>query len=619
MTMNKAISTTTILLLTQVFCLAQERSFTTLELTITAVKRILNTEKGDSLFQFFHQNPLNTKPGAYLRAYGPSGSHGISLRGAAPAHTDISWNGIPFNNSMLGQADASLIPASLLESASLREGGISEPASCASFGGSLNLDALPEKSNLKSEIGFSAGSFSRLEQWLSIGGSKGKASGRLRVWNNSSQWDFPYSVEGMKFRQSHSARQFAGAEGIASIELCKSSKLEAGFWSQNSYREIPGTILETNAQASQKDQNNRLFLRYRRNCSHSDFNAMAGFSKDFLGFEDPKSGIQSSATIQGAYFQTDGQYWKGSHSIRISAHSSQNTSKSSAFDSEKTQTKAGIGVSGNLSFFKNTILLRPEFRIESWQFSSSAKAQFAGIPSILSSLQINKNQRIEFGIHGKLRNPGLNDLYWPGAGNPSLQSEKGFTSNLDWKYASNKAANSKFALHVGVYESRIHNYILWQPNFALWKPSNIGSVILRGLVFNPEFSCQTNSGFTFSANLETRISAQTILKTNADGPQTKPLPFSPNFQASTFFKASFRKFSSFVRLFYCGSRNIDSDGLQKLLPYQLVDSGIEFQASEESGLHFFGSISNMFNARYTQMPGYPMPGRNFNTGMKINF
>jgi len=617
--MNRAIITTTILLISQAFCLAQERSFTTLELTITATKRIQKTEKGDSLFTFFRENPLITKPGTYLRAYGPSGSHGLSLQGAAPAHTDISWNGIPFNNAMLGQADASLIPATLLENSTIRLGGISEPSSCASFGGSLNLGSLAEKSPLKSEFGFSAGSFSRLEQWLSIGGSKGRATGSLRAWNNSAQWDFPYSIEGYKLRQSHSARQFKGAEGMASIELCKSSKLEAGFWSQNSYREIPGAILETDAQASQIDQNNRLFLRYRRNRSYSDFNAMAGFSKDFLGFEDPKSGIQSRTTIQGAYFQTDGQYWKGSHSIRISAHSSQNTAKSSAFDSEKTQTKAGIGVSGNLSFFKNTILVRPEFRIESWHFSSSDKAQFAGLPSILSCIQINKNQRIELGFHGKLRNPGLNDLYWPGAGNPSLQSEKGFTSNLDWKYVSNKTANSKVALHVGVYESRIHNYILWQPNFALWKPSNIGSVILRGLVFNPEFSCQTNSGFTFSANLETRISAQTILKTNVDGPQTKPLPFSPNFQASTFFKASFKKFSSFVRLFYCGSRTTDSEGLQKLLPYQLVDSGIEFQASEESGLHFFGSISNMFNARYTQMPGYPMPGRNFNAGMKINF
>jgi len=617
--MNKAILATTILLLTQVFCLAQERSFTTLELTITAVKRIQNTEKGDSLFTFFHENPLNTSPGTYLRAYGPSGSHGLSLQGAAPAHTDMSWNGIPFNNAMLGQADVSLIPSSLLENATIRHGGISEPGSCASFGGSLNLGTLPEKSNVKSEIGFSTGSFSRLEQWLTIGGSKGKIGGQLRAWNNSAQWDFPYSIEGMKFRQSHSARQFKGAEGMASIELCKSSKLEAGFWAQDSYREIPGAMMESQAEASQKDQNQRLFLRYRRNCSHSDFNAMAGFSKDFLGFEDPKSGIQSSATIQGAYFQTDGQYWKGSHSIRISAHSSQNTAKSSAFDSEKTQTKTGIGVSGNLSFFKNTILLRPEFRIESWQFSSSAKAQFAGVPSILSSIQINKNQRIELGIHGKLRNPGLNDLYWPGAGNPALQSEKGFTSNLDWKVVLKEAEKLKISQHIGIYESRIHNYILWRPDFGIWKPSNIGSVILRGLVFNPEFSYQASSKLQFSANLETRISAQTIYKSNGDGQEAKPLPFSPNFQASTYFKASFRQFSSFIRLFYCGNRTTDSEGLQKLLPYQLVDTGIEFQAAQESELRFFGTVSNIFNARYTLMPGYPMPGRNLNAGMKINF
>jgi iron complex outermembrane receptor protein len=272
-----------------------------------------------------------------------------------------------------------------------------------------------------------------------------------------------------------------------------------------------------------------------------------------------------------------------------------------------------------LSFFKNTILVRPEFRIESWHFSSSGKAQIAGVPSTSASIQVNKNQKIELGIYAKLRNPGLNDLYWPGAGNPALQSEKGFTSNLDWKVVLRETEKLKISQHLGIYESRIHNYILWRPDFGVWKPSNIGSVILRGLVFNPEFSYRASSKLQFSANLETRISAQKIYKSIGDGQEAKPLPFSPNFQASAFFRASFTRFSGFIRFFHCGSRNIDTEGRQKLQAYQLVDSGIEFQASEETGLHFFGSISNLFNARYTQMPGYPMPGRNFNTGMKINF
>lgn len=617
--MNKAILTTTILLLTQVFGLAQERSFTSLELTITAAKRSPKPAKGDSLFGFFHQIPINIRPGTYLRAYGPSGSHGLSLQGAAPAHTDISWNGIPFNNAMLGQADVSLIPPSLLENATIRQGGISEPGSCASFGGSLNLGSLPENGISKSEMGFSLGSFSRLEQWLSIGGSKGKIGGQLRAWNNSAQWDFPYSIEGMKFRQSHSARQFKGAEGMGSVELCKSSKLEAGFWTQDSYREIPGAILESRAEASQKDQNQRLILRYRRNCSHSDFSAMAGFSHDFLGFDDPKSGIQSSANIQGIYFQSESQYWKGSSSFRLSAHASQNVAKSSAFDSGKTQQKAGLGLSGNLPFYKNIFLIRPEFRLETWQFSSSGKAQIAGVPSISASIQVNKNQKIELGIYAKLRNPGLNDLYWPGAGNPALQSEKGFTSNLDWKVVLRETEKLKISQHLGIYESRIHNYILWRPDFGVWKPSNIGSVILRGLVFNPEFSYRASAKLQFSANLETRISAQTIYKSNGDGQEAKPLPFSPNFQTSAFLKASFIRFSGFIRFFHCGSRNIDTEGRQKLQAYQLVDTGIEFQAAQDSELRFFGTISNILNARYTLMPGFPMPGRNFNFGMKIIF
>lgn len=95
-----------------------------------------------------------------------------------------------------------------------------------------------------------------------------------------------------------------------------------------------------------------------------------------------------------------------------------------------------------------------------------------------SQLTDSLRSRVSYGTAFKA--PTLNDLYWPGSGNPTLQPEKSSTSEigLDAQQGWGKWS-------VSLFRTKIDQLIAWAPDPAStsgnWRPFNVDKAEIRGL------------------------------------------------------------------------------------------------------------------------------------------
>lgn len=82
--------------------------------------------------------------------------------------------------------------------------------------------------------------------------------------------------------------------------------------------------------------------------------------------------------------------------------------------------------------------------------------------------------RLSYGTAFKA--PTLNDLYWPGAGNPDLQPEESTTVEAGLRYAA-----GPFYWDAALFRSEIDDLIEWAPVNGEWIPDNVDEARITGL------------------------------------------------------------------------------------------------------------------------------------------
>ncbi|MDE6862245.1 MAG: Plug domain-containing protein, partial [Alistipes sp.] len=106
----------------------------------------------------------------FIKSYGRGTMATASMRGTAPSHTKVTWNGMTLNSPMLGMVDFSYIPAYLIDDAALYHGAGSVGVSGGGLGGAVTLSNRPADDD-----GFSLryiqgiGSFSTYDEFLRLG------------------------------------------------------------------------------------------------------------------------------------------------------------------------------------------------------------------------------------------------------------------------------------------------------------------------------------------------------------------------------------------------------------------------------------------------------------------
>jgi len=273
----------------------------------------------------------------------------------------------------------------------------------------------------------------------------------------------------------------------------------------------------------------------------------------------------------------------------------------SNFD-EDVENKA-IYINNKIKLLNNNLILNGGIRYDNHQtFGEKTTYRIGFLYNIIPyALKIKANYGTAF------KAPTLDDLFWPGSGNPNLKPEEawGWDAGIEKDFL-----NEKIKFSLGFFYQKYKNLIQWapvSPGSWIWQPQNIGKANIKG--------SELNFTFTLTRNLIIR-SGYTYLDTENED-NNKYLRFKPMHKFFVSGKYNINKFSLFAEYLYTGERYNDVNNQEKLKSYSLINLSVTYKLSPN--LSLFGRIDNLLNTNYEEVKDYETPDRSFYAGIRFSY
>lgn len=207
----------------------------------------------------------------------------------------------------------------------------------------------------------------------------------------------------------------------------------------------------------------------------------------------------------------------------------------------------------------------------------------------------------DWALHGgygtTFKSPSFNDLYWPAAGNPLLQPEKGHTRELALVYKS-----AVGPVKLTRFDNRIDNLIAWAPVSSApdadWIPSNVDHARIKGW----------SLGYEGGAGLWSWQTQLELLDAKDASSGKKLLQ-----RADTQLSASLRREVADWKLgahWLAASERFGDKGnteVKRLAGYGTLDLSAEHALTQDWRIQF--RLNNLNDKAYETVYGYNQPGR----------
>ncbi|HXB41093.1 MAG TPA: TonB-dependent receptor [Bacteroidia bacterium] len=553
-----------------------------------------------------------------VKSYGPANIAFLSVRGSTAQQTAVVWNGMNINNPMLGQADVSLLPVGFFNSISLQKGALSGYWGSGAMAGVLNLQSAAQNTGLTIKASTSYSSLQNSSQWASVNFSSGKWSSATRILADVSQnkYQFYSNADSLKRQtQTHAqTTQYAFMQD-AGFKINARQQLGLHIWLQDAQRKVPYTLGDIKDDASQHDKILRAMLDWKLLQNKYAITARTAFVNEELIYTNQTSSISSDNIFKTFLFDLETQFYllKG---FTITAGNSNSISVGNSEGYAKQQQLSRMALFQNIS----------------WRYSKASASVFgrqelfnlnAFVPTggVSLSLQALKWLSCKVNAGTVYRYPTLNDLYWNPGGNPDLKPEKGFSqeSSLQINYVLQKFS---FSITGTVFNRIINDWIMWLPGKnGIWSPQNVLQVWSRGGETNSEISYK-GKDVKFSVNVLSNYVLSTRTKTTLqnDESEGKQLAYVPMYSGSAVFSVEYKNTSLRTVYSYTGYRYLTSDNYNYLNPYSLLDIRVgRTFFLKNSLINVFMEVNNLLNENYFSVAQYPMPLRNFKTGIIFQY
>lgn len=558
---------------------------------------------------------LNQSGVAFIKNYGPGQIATLSMRGGSAQQTAILWNGLSMAHPGLGLVDFSYLPSGFFNQVDVLPG----------VGGNLGNAAITGAINLKNHARFDEhenytastmlGSFGFRQTQIGMKKGNEKWSFDLNGMLNEAQNDFNYSTQFGSRKQNHAAFRGLSLMGNFHVLIRKRSTISLGFWHQTFDRQIPATLVEFTSNATQQDLTNRAYVNFSTTKNRWSINARNGFQTFHIDYNNPLNQIFDITQTHQLINEVEFEFKRDSiHLFQFGmSHQYQ------WLDRINHQTIQKIGAFVTYSRQLN----------KHYQFSATARQEvFNGqlapfIPqiSLLRFLPLS-NLSWELKTSRIFRFPTLNDLYWPGQGNPNLKPETGY--HAEW---STKIKIKRFnyfnliEIQASHYHTWLENMIQWLPQSGFWTPLNKNQVWIKGVDLRLKAIKKIKQISIESASQIQWVSSQNIDPSPENTSEyRKQLMYVPQWQQNYSLGLRYRK--SFIewQSQFTGIRNTTSDGLNTLPAFWLHHFRMNqnFQRKKII-IQAFVSINNLFNKNYQVVAFRAMPMRNFQTGIQIRF
>lgn len=599
----------------------------------------------------------------FIKSYGRGTMATVSVRGTAPSHTKVTWNGLSVNSPMLGTVDFSLVPSYFIDDASLYTGASAVGIASGGLGGAITLDNRPTDARgfgLRYIQGI--GSFMSFDEYLrfTYGGERWSVSSRLLY--SSSRNDFKYTnyskLPELSFddtghiagRRYPTERNRNGDYGDfhflqeAYYSSRRGDRFGAAVWYTLSERGVPKLSTDSRddstTRAAQSESTVRAVASWDRILRSVRLGAKAGYSyTDMLYrylFDITGSGAEMIEGIRSqSYTHTAFGRFEVEYSLRDKLMISANLSADQHFVASRDESVCNNAGDEAIVGYRQarfelsaaaSVRCRP---VERLGVAASARWDLYGsrhtpiVPALFVDYLVSRKGSVvlKASVARNYRYPTLNDLYFQPGGNPDLKPEHGFTYDGGASFAA-KCAGGRVDIsgEVSAFDSYIDNWILWRPTFkGFWTPLNIRRVHSYGFEAKASLAAGLGRGWSVSLNglfSMTRSLNRADSVSENDMSHGKQLPYIPVYTSSVTGRVAWRGWSFVYKWRYYSERYTVSSGEMTVTgavaPYFMSDVSLEKRFSWRWGeLSVRADVNNLFGEEYETVLSHPMPGRNF--------
>lgn len=558
---------------------------------------------------------LAQQSSVFVKSYGINGLATLNFRGASSAQSMVLWNGVPLQNAALGMADVSTIPVLLLNKVSLVYGGSSALWGSGNVGGALLLEnEVPvfEKGRKSLAVSGGAGSYGQY-----MGSLKGSISGHkyffsVAAFGQSADNDFSYTgPQGQRYRMQNAALQ-SGSVLLHAAVNDSPLLINAYLWVQQYSREIPPALFEASSAKKRVDASTRLLVDWQRKIGKSALNGKLSYIADNVSYTDEAVQVDMKNNVKQVYLELGWRKQFGRMGQLLLFTPCQLSWGSAGFKEGDTvqQERAGIAAAYEVKMFRQRLAVALNVREE----LIDARDIFLGGGSM--SLRLTDWLSLKANIQKTYRTPTLNELYYFPGGNKDLKAEYGFAEDGGY---SVKARVGKVAVFhdLSVFNRDIKDWIYWVGG-AIWTPHNIAEVNSRGVETENKLSYPIGKwklqlGMNTAYVLATTVNSYIL----NDGSIGKQIPYSPRYNGQINAGFTYKALTFNYNHTYTGYRFTTTDESAYLLPYSTGNVQILYNyALRRSSLQFLLACNNIWNERYQVVAQRPMPGTNWQLGLK---
>jgi len=585
-------------------------------------KDLLKTISIDSADIINHQSStladLLSQSSVYIKNYGASMIASPGFRGTAEDHTKTYWNGIPLNSSMYGIQDLNLIPVFLLDGVDINYSGASLVNGSGGFGGSLNLESNSKYSKNGIELLSTIGSFGEVKEYLGAKYGSQKFWASTKIYYETAQNNFPY-INTFQWNNPAETEQDASMYQYGILQsfgwqISPKDILKANIWYQDSYRNLPQTMISDVNHEYQKDESLRSDITYRHYDTGYNWGLDGSYVKEYLFYHNQLSDINS--TSYNERYEMKGNYspeFKIPIALKMGVEDVEEIANTLEYYGQKMRNRESIWADGNYDISKH-LLAGLVIRTEAINFSAPQLAYTGSI-----SYKTFKSDELVVHANGghNFNYPNLNDLYWYPGGNPNLLPENTYFAEAGLSSAIRFKEVNEIKADVTFFSNWIDNYIQWTPSGgSYWQAQNLKKVWARGIETNISYSHKWHSSILLlrGAWQYTPSSDQTLTSAY-DQTLGRQLIYVPLYTAQTLARITLKKYELTVEYTYTGARN--TTDLQ-LPGYSLINvfAGRSFSI-KKLNFNILAKCNNVFNETYQAIIWRPMPGRWYELSLKI--
>ena len=562
------------------------------------------TELRDSTIQrngTFITSLLNFNSNIYFKENGLGMVSSPAFRGTNASHTAVIWNGININSQLNGQVDFNTINPLNYSSIAVRSGGGSVQFGTGAIGGSVHLNNdLKFEDHFEHQVLTGYGSFDTRSANYSNSFGKGKWSSSFGINYNSSDNDYVFLETDE--RNTNGEFEHVNINFNAGYVLGNEQVLRLYHQSFAGDRNLSGTLVAP-GRSRYMDNQHRTQLEWSKLGAKVTHRIKAAHLYDaFKFFENKDTDFFSEGRVTTllARYSLDIEL---SNAFRLNSFLEYNhfAGDGSSFG---TPQRNDISIT---SLLKHRITDKLRYNLSLRQDISSDFSSPV-VFSVDGSYDVGKVYTLRLNASRNFRLPTFNDLYWQPGGNLDLRPEQSYQMDLGHQISWNA-----FAVRLNSYYITTEDMIRWLPNTnGIWSPINVDDVQIYGAEVELGFkqAIGEKQEVDFKANY-----AYTVSEDNATGEQLIYVPFH---RANASLAYRFGNITAFYQHLYNGEVRIIGGELEG---YQVANAGFTYGFKTDSKLRgrLGLTLNNVFNAYYENIALRPMPNRNIQTQLVLNF